>query len=95
MNARRDMTDILRPYETRSEGNQSLLSRLDHITKWPEAIPMRDKTVLFKPENTKILPHTGCIMHSSVKKHYFDAGLLCRNQYSEGPAVGHLDTGFS
>ena len=24
----------------------------------------------------------------------FDAGLLARSQYSEGPATGHLDTGF-
>jgi len=24
-----------------------------------------------------------------------DAGLLARSQYSEGPAAGHLDTGFS
>jgi len=24
-----------------------------------------------------------------------DAGLLARNQYPEGPATGHLDTGFS
>jgi len=24
-----------------------------------------------------------------------DAGLLAINQYSEGPATGHLDTGFS
>ena len=24
-----------------------------------------------------------------------DAGLLARTQYSEGPATGHLDTGFS
>ena len=24
-----------------------------------------------------------------------DAGLLTRSQYSEGPAIGHLDTGFS
>jgi hypothetical protein len=23
-----------------------------------------------------------------------DAGLLARGQYSEGPATGHLDTGF-
>ena len=23
-----------------------------------------------------------------------DAGLLARNQYSEGPATGHLDKGF-
>jgi hypothetical protein len=25
----------------------------------------------------------------------FDAGLLARSQYSEGPMSGHLDTGFS
>jgi len=25
----------------------------------------------------------------------FDAGLLARNQYPEGPATSHLDTGFS
>jgi len=24
-----------------------------------------------------------------------DAGLLARSQYAEGPATGHLDTGFS
>jgi hypothetical protein len=24
-----------------------------------------------------------------------DAGLLAKSQYSEGPATGHLDTGFS
>ena len=24
-----------------------------------------------------------------------DVGLLARRQYSEGPATGHLDTGFS
>jgi len=24
-----------------------------------------------------------------------DAGLLARSQYSEGPATGHLNTGFS
>ena len=24
-----------------------------------------------------------------------DAGMLARSQYSEGPATGHLDTGFS
>jgi len=24
-----------------------------------------------------------------------DAGLLARSQYSEGPATGHMDTGFS
>jgi len=24
-----------------------------------------------------------------------DAGLLARSQYSEGPATGYLDTGFS
>jgi hypothetical protein len=26
---------------------------------------------------------------------YLDAGLLARSQYPEGPATGHLGTGFS
>jgi len=26
---------------------------------------------------------------------WLDAGLLARSQYSEGPATGHLNTGFS
>jgi hypothetical protein len=26
---------------------------------------------------------------------YLDAGLLARSQYREGPATGHLGTGFS
>jgi hypothetical protein len=33
----------------------------------------------------------------TVSVHVFplDAGLVARGQYSEGPATGHLDTGFS
>ena len=30
-----------------------------------------------------------------VAVYTLDAGLLARSQYSEGPATGHLDTGFS
>jgi len=46
-----------------------------------------------------------CVLSSSVYLLYkvgivgffftLDAGLLARSQYSEGPATGHLDTGFS
>jgi hypothetical protein len=35
------MTDITGPHG--SEGNQSLLSRMVHFTKWPEAILLRDQ----------------------------------------------------
>ena len=31
----------------------------------------------------------------SIAVFTLDAGLLARSQYSEGPATGHLDTGFS
>ena len=34
-----------------------------------------------------------CLRH--LKYFTLDAGLLARSQYSEGPATGHLDTGFS
>ena len=43
-----------------------------------------------------LLPHVYCcyyvciaVLHTSI------AGLLARSQYPEGPATGHLDTGFS
>jgi hypothetical protein len=44
-----------------------------------------------------------CVLSSYVYLLYYvciavcftlDAGLLSRSQYSEGPATGHLDTGF-
>jgi len=43
-----------------------------------------------------------CVLLSYVYLLYYvciavftlDAGLLARSQYSEGPATGHLDTGF-
>jgi len=40
----------------------------------------------------------GCIVVSClvcIAVSTLDAGLLARSQYSEGPATGHLDTGFS
>jgi len=44
-----------------------------------------------------------CVLSSYVYLLYYvciagftlDAGLLARSQYPEGPAIGHLDTGFS
>jgi len=44
-----------------------------------------------------------CLLYSYVYWFYYvcidiltlDAGLLARSQYPEGPATGHLDTGFS
>ena len=39
-----------------------------------------------------------CIVVLCVRCFFFftlDAALLARSQYSEGPATGHLDTGFS
>ena len=35
-----------------------------------------------------------CVHHQEVKVVLLDAGLLARSQYSEGPATGHLETGF-
>ena len=42
------------------------------------------------------------ILYTIVTQWYYnalfgtlDAGLLARSQYSEGPATGHLDTGFT
>ena len=44
------------------------------------------------------LDDTAQCSERTAKHHLFftvDAGLLARSQYSEGPATGHLDTGFS
>ena len=40
---------------------------------------------------------SGGSLKSRIINFFFslDAGLLARSQYSEGPATGHLDTGFS
>ena len=38
------------------------------------------------------LPYYVCI---AVFSFNLDAGMLARSQYSEGPATGHLDTGYS
>ena len=34
------------------------------------------------------------LCHVCIAVFTLDAGLLARSQYSEGPATGHLDTGF-
>jgi len=39
--------------------------------------------------------HLMCICCTCIAVFTLDAGLLARSQYSEGPATGHLDTGFS
>ena len=36
-----------------------------------------------------------CSYSFNSQTHPLDARLLARIQYSEGPATGHLDTGFS
>jgi len=36
-----------------------------------------------------------CMYYVCIATFALDAGLLARSQYSEGPATGHLDTGFS
>ena len=35
------------------------------------------------------------LYHVCIAVFTLDGGLLARSQYSEGPATGHLDTGFS
>ena len=41
-----------------------------------------------------LLPHVYCFT-MCVLLSYIAAGLLARSQYPEGPATGHLGTGFS
>ena len=38
--------------------------------------------------------HVYLVYYVCIAVFTLDAGLLARSQYSEGPATGHLDTGF-
>jgi len=40
-------------------------------------------------------PNLNLLYYLCIAVITLDAGLLARSQYSEGPATGHLDTGFS
>jgi hypothetical protein len=42
-----------------------------------------------------LLPYVYCSTVCIAVLHTAVAGLLARSQYPEGPATGHLDTGFS
>ena len=40
-------------------------------------------------------PYVYLLCYVCIAVFTLDAGLLARSQYSESPATGHLDTGFS
>ena len=48
-------------------------------------------------ENSNVLLSYANLLYCVGIAFFFtlDSGLLARSQYSEGPATGHLDTGFS
>jgi hypothetical protein len=42
-----------------------------------------------------VVPYVYLLYYVCIAALTLDAGLLARSQYSEGPATGHLETGFS
>jgi len=42
-----------------------------------------------------LLSYVFLLYYVYIAVYTLDAGLLARSQYPEGPATGHLDTGFS
>ena len=42
-----------------------------------------------------VVPYVYMLYYVYIAVITLDAGLLARSQYPEGPATGHLDTGFS
>ena len=42
-----------------------------------------------------VVPYVYLLYYMCIAILTLDAGLLARSQYPEGPATGHLDTGFS
>ena len=49
--------------------------------------------IIINPLNAKLNPICHLLALHTI--HTLAAGLLARSQYLEGPATGHLDTGFS
>ena len=73
-----------------------------------ETRPVMGLIYLYLPLRYRIIVYTGsclvCVLLSYAYLLYYvcivffftlDAGLLATSQYSEGPATGHLDIGFS
>jgi len=63
-------------------------------------LPLLQATKLTKKmeQLTQCYGHSGCTYYTCMKYYAvftLDAGLPARSQYSEGPATGHFDTGFS
>ena len=55
-----------------------------------------DVTAVLIIKTFRVFPTSSCRCHMyNFNALKLDAGLLARSQYSEGPATGHLDTGFS
>jgi len=42
-----------------------------------------------------VILYVFAVLYVCIAVFTLDAGLPARSQYSEGPATGHLDTGFS
>jgi len=42
-----------------------------------------------------VVPYVYLLFYAFIAILTLDAGLLARSRYPEGPATGHLDTGFS
>jgi len=42
-----------------------------------------------------VVPYVYLLYYVCIAVLTLDAGLMARSQYPEGPATGHLDTGFS
>jgi len=56
-----------------------------------------ERIIIFsgKPCILWLITSRNCAQYVCIPVFTLDAGLLARSQYSEGPATGHLDTGFS
>ena len=59
---------------------------------------LRRFSIFFSAEYSDILHQTSLnvylLYYVFIAVFTLDAGLLARSQYPEGPATGHLDTGF-
>ena len=72
-------------------------SRRKLFSRTPRPLKMEAVRSFETSGNDYTVAELGCLRCCFLLFFFFtlDAGLLAISQYSEGPATGHLDTGFS
>ena len=85
---------MFRPYCSHLQANFYRLSALNVRTIWDLIVCTIMTYVYLLFLCVFVVPYVYLLYYVCIAVLTLDAGLLARSQYPEGPATGHLDTGF-